>query len=573
MSIGRAIQQSLPLRAVSSGFRAGLALTGASIQAATAVAGAAGSVASAGVGLATLPARQAAKLVSREFAGSALARHCSRSDGRAWIEVRSLAGPNGPKLASTMLGAVRALPGVSAARLNHPLSRLVVEIDPDAPDAVSLRELCRVVTDAENRCRSRQVRAADGQRPAALPGDGLVLAARAVTVGANTAGLGAAVLGRLLRLPGLPLGLEATVVAVDYQPRLRALLEGRIGKSATDTALSLASAIVHTLNQAPTALAVDLLVEGLKNGEERAAALAWRRREPELAGHAEHPPVPPRSRPVPRPAGPVERHGDRSAWIQALGAAAVGAVTRSPDMAGTAVAVSAPKAARTAREAFAATLGRGLADQHGVVVLRPGSLRELDRVSMVIIDPRVLCADTLRVVHVRGADDDELAKVWERAQARLDQDGLRPGWHPVGSGPGGPEASYQPALKPLASAVVTEARRADVEVVSVDVDALGELRPLFDEVCPFDGAALDDALIAAVIGYQRQGHDVAVLSAIGLDALAAADVALGMIAGDGSPPWCADLLLSSLADAWRVLHALPAARSASRRGVEMAIGA
>ncbi|RAV01938.1 hypothetical protein DQP56_06245, partial [Mycolicibacter senuensis] len=128
-------------------------------------------------------------------------------------------------------------------------------------------------------------------------------ALRALSLGAHVAGLGMATVGRLLRLPVLPLGLEAGVVVVDYQPRLRRLLEDNIGKQATDALLSMAGAGVHTLNQAPTALAVDLSMEAMRAGEERAAERAWRRREPELADYADHPPVPIPPRPVPRPPG------------------------------------------------------------------------------------------------------------------------------------------------------------------------------------------------------------------------------------------------------------------------------
>ncbi|MGH3522449.1 MAG: HAD-IC family P-type ATPase, partial [Mycobacterium sp.] len=38
-------------------------------------------------------------------------------------------------------------------------------------------------------------------------------------------------------------------------------------------------------------------------------------------------------------------------------------------------------------------------------------------------------------------------------------------------------------------------------------------------------------------------------------------------------PWTADLILTDLAGVWRVLHALPAARAASRRGIEISTGA
>lgn len=540
----------MPLRAATFGVHLTSNLIDASFQTATGVAGA---------------------ILPNGDGGPKLSRRCFRGEGRAWVEVRGLDGPAGDELATAVLDAARALPGVVSVRLNHPLSRLVVGLDTAAADndVVSVRELCQVVSDTESRYRETGSR---GRAAVSLPGDAMTETLRALTLGANIAGLGAATVGRLLRLPGLPLGLEAGVVVIDYQPRLRRLLENNIGKQATDALLALASAGVHTLNQAPTSLAVDLSVEAMRAGEERAEARAWRRHEPQLAAHAEHPPVPVPQRPAPRPPGPVERHLTRSGWAQAVGAGVIGAATSNPDLAGTAAVVTAPKATRTARESFAATLGRGLADHHDTVVLRPGSLRELDRVDTVVIDPRVLCGETLRVMQVRGADDDELRAAWEQAQARLTDADLTPGWHRIGPR-AGVEASFQPALLPLAPAVVTEARRADVEVVSVEAESLGELRPVFDEIRPLDGASVDQALTAAVTAYQAEGHDVAVLSAAAVEALAAADVALGVLPGQGVPPWCADVLLTDLAAAWRVLHALPAARSASHRGVEIAIGA
>ncbi|MGB3334804.1 MAG: cation-translocating P-type ATPase, partial [Mycobacterium sp.] len=207
-----------------------------------------------------------------------LSRRCFRGEGRAWVEIRGLDGPAGDELATAVLGAARALPGVVSVRLNHPLSRLVVGLDPAAGgDVVSVRELCQAVSDIERQYRST---APGGHAPVSLPGDEMTQALRVLTVGANIAGLGAATVGRLLRLPGLPLGLEAGVVVVDYQPRLRRLLEDSIGKQATDALLALASAGVHALNQAPTSLAVDLSVEAMRAGEERAEARAWRRLEP-----------------------------------------------------------------------------------------------------------------------------------------------------------------------------------------------------------------------------------------------------------------------------------------------------
>jgi magnesium-transporting ATPase (P-type) len=521
-----------------------------------------------GTDIATQPVRGATRSLIRDFAGSTLSRRCWRGDERAWIEVRGLHGPGGRELGAVVLEAVRTQPGVTSATLNYPLSRVIVGVD----DNASLRDLCTVVADAEKGPRAVSVgEAGHPGSPPSLPGDGVTIAVQLGMLGANATGLGVVAAGKALRLQALPRSVEAAVAALRHQPRLRSLLEDQIGAARTETVLSLAMTAAHVVNLAPFSLAVDVMMDSIRTAELRAGARAWRRREPELCGHDARPAVdlPPRA--GPGPIGPVDRHTERSALLQAVGAAAAGAATRDVQTASTAALVTVPKAARATRESFAATLGRGLADQHGVLPLRPQSLRMLDRVEAVLIDPRVLWADNLRVVRVRGAGERELPSAWNSAQMRLSDNGLRPGWHPITDSDA--EALFQPAHHPWASAVVTEAHRAGVEVASVDVDALEELRPAFDEIYPLPNGSIDHALAAAVGTYQQRGHTVAVLSTSGIQALSSADVALGIMGADGSPPWYADLLLPDLAAAWRVLHALPSARAASRRGVEIAAGA
>src|SRR5262249_1295856 len=194
--------------------------------------------------------------------------------------------------------------------------------------------------------------------------------------------------------------------------------------------------------------------------------------------------------------------------------------------------------------------------------------------------PRVLCTSTLRVARIRGAGEGDLSVAWNRAQLVLENNGQRPGWHRVpgmsASEPGSEvEALLRPGHDPLASAVVAEANRTGADLVSVDVDSLGELRPAFDEIRTLEGGAIDDALARAVTELQRAGRTVAVLSSYGAQAISAADVALGVMPrqGSGPPPWCADLLLPDLAAAWRVLHALPAAKTATQRGIGLSAGA
>jgi magnesium-transporting ATPase (P-type) len=529
--------------------------------------------------MAAIPVREGIKALSDGLPAPTLTRHSWRGKGRAWIEVRGLDGPDGAELGRAVVDAIRARPGVSSVSVNRPLSRIVIGL---SAGQNSLRELCRDVDEAEKRWRSSSnVTALHGDaRPKPLPGDGLLLATNALGVGATAVGVGAAFAGRALQWPRLFDGVEAVVVAVDYQPRLRRLLEDRLGHSATDAVLSVAMTIAHVLELSPTSLVVDLNVEILKAAEYQAEARAWSRHEPALARYAEHSQIYPPSRPVPLSNGPVEQYGRRAAWVMAIGTAVVGAASRNVAMASTATLVTTPKASRTTREAFAAALGQGLADQHAVLPLRPEKLRWLDRIDALLIDPRVLCTNTLRVVRVRGADEDELSPAWNRAQLLLENSSLQAGWQPV---PGisargsdtGVEALIGPTHDPLAAAVLAEARRAGLELISVDLEDLGELHTVFDELRPLQRASVNKALVAALTEMQQSGRTVAVVSSAGGQALSSADIGLGVMPNSDAepPPWTADLILSDLAGVWRLLHAIPVAKAASRRGIEISTGA
>ena len=126
---------------------------------------------------------------------------------------------------------------------------------------------------------------------------------------------------------------------------------------------------------------------------------------------------------------------------------------------------------------------RGLTSRHDVLVVRPRVLRALDRVDVIVIDPRALYTDELTITRVRGVSNSHRTKAWQAAQFALDDGRLGPGWHKLstirGAGRTG-EALVSPVRDPFATAVVTEARRAGVRVVSVDDDGLRSLAKGFD---------------------------------------------------------------------------------------------
>ncbi|MGX7731641.1 HAD-IC family P-type ATPase [Rhodococcus sp. 2H158] len=517
----------------------------------------------------TTAVRSVAEVVRESPRGGAPRRHGATSQ-RIWLEVRGLNSPDGDRVAEQIRRAVRAAPGVEQAQVHRPWSRVVITPGPVGPDRQVLR---RIVDGVERDC------ALDlSGRGRDLPGDDIVLTRRLVAAAAAASGLAAALAGRYLRLPRLPGVLAAPVVAADYQPRIRTAVETAVGSDAADLLFALASTAVYTATLAPPSLAVETALRVLLAAEARAGRRAWQAVEPVLARHVKSARALPRvSRPTPPRPGPIERHGDRAGLAGAGAAAALGALTRNPATAGAAMMVAAPRAARAARESFAAVLGSGLADR-GALVLRPAVLRRLDRVDAVVVDPRALYTSHLSVTRVLEVPDRDRTRVWDAARTAVEGGALGPGWHPVSAVPGLAVETDKKARvlvgyvhDRFAAAVLAAARSASTQVVSVEDDGLRSLRTGFDRLDPA-AASVDKALRAVVERLQADGRTVAVLTADAPETVAVADVAVGVLDG-GPPPWGADVLVPDLTGAWRLLSALPAARAASRRGVDLSLDA
>lgn len=526
---------SLPVWGLHAGTRAvaaGVGVTAkATVLGAATVTGVSTALLRAPAAIAPSPTALARTVVgiARESIGGQPARRCGSGSGRTWIEVRGLDGPDGASLAQRVLSTVRASPGVRRAELHRPWSRVVVTTDPSGPTPEAL---ARIVADAEKASGT----SGSATRPMDLPGDDAVLAGRAVAATAATVGWGLALAGRFLRLPRLPAAVAAPVIALDYQPRLRSLVQSAVGADAADLLLAVATSAAYTLTLSPGSLAVEATTRTALVAETWSGRRAWQAVEPALASHAasaDGPPGP--GLPGMRPAG-----GRSSAtptvpqWRGWAGAAGLGALTAKAVTAGTAVLVAAPKATRAARELFAATLGRGLAG-HGVLTLQPAALRRLDRVDAVVIDPRVLYTSTLTVSRVLGVRERERTRVWECARAAVARGELAPGWHPVSTVPDAEDAVVDDDARvlvsavhdPFASALIAEARGAGVKVVSVDDDALRSLRNGFDDLHPL-GESIDLTLRAAVAALQRRGATVAVVAADAPQTLMVADVGIGL---------------------------------------------
>ncbi|MBW8805810.1 MAG: HAD-IC family P-type ATPase [Catenulisporales bacterium] len=491
--------------------------------------------------------------------------------GRAHVEVKGLTGhgERHRRLAEEVSAALRTLKGVHWAEVNAATRHVLVDFD---EGDVDVGRLVAIVEDVE-----REHGAGEEEflrdKPAHPSAQAPVTEA-ATALAADALGLAVALTGRVLRVPAAPAVLRVPVLVAENTPKVRGLLEDRLGAGRVELLLGLSNAGLNALAQGPGPLLVDGSRHLLAYVEARARLAVWHRREPDLVGDGGGLPleVSPRvPRPAPYPDGPIEALGDRAALASLTGALGTLVMTGDPGRAGDLLLATVPKAARAGREAFAATLAWELT-RRGVVPMDATVLRRLDRISTLVVDSDALCSARSRVLSVETLDPRyHEAEIWEAAAGFAAEPGPRASVrdiyqhgdpsHLVGRARIGREPD------PLADALLTAARSAGVRVVLTEHDSVADLTAWADEVLPA-GADLADEVRRLQAGgagvlLVSRGHDAA---------LHAADV--GIAAVHRSPvPWSADLICGpGLGEVWRVLNAVRVGREVSERSARLALG-
>ncbi|GAA4693896.1 cation-translocating P-type ATPase [Pseudonocardia yuanmonensis] len=498
--------------------------------------------------------------------------------------------------------AVRAEAGIARheavrrAEVNAVLGTVMVEFDPGSAGEAEIERVVRAVEQDSGLAEApRSGREHPGHPARALR--------EAALVGLHTTGLLYTAIGRAV--PVLPITVPGSIVAlIDATPRLRGVLAQALGEAATDVLLGGASAISNAAGRRPVGLAVDAAQRYVVHREAQSRRRAWAAWETALAeqesGHRAEA-VPARSRPVSVPPGPVETVSEWATGLTLGGGLLLG-LTGPVPLASTALAVGVPKAAQVGRQAFAARLGRDLAER-GSLVLDGAALRRLDRVDTIVLDVDLLCTGryvVTEVVPVAGSAEDESSELVERAHDLVDlrrprRSRTREGWAvvPLDDPAALPSQAHEAAAE-LArrSSVVLALRRADEVRALVAVE--DELDPYAEAVVAAAGRAglvlvagprqlarrLDAdgqvpggaELADSVTRLQTDGHVVALVSRR-TTALDAADVGVGLVPGRRSgPPWTADVLAGTAAEVCLVLDAVSPAHRTSRRAAQLAIG-
>ncbi|MET8244188.1 cation-translocating P-type ATPase [Streptomyces sp. NPDC005202] len=420
-------------------------------------------------------------------------------------------------LARRVAEALAERPDVVFAYWDEGLARLVVNAtEEEATD--------RVVEHAADLAARHGLALADGApEDTTHPADPAGVRAAAATLAADAMGIGVGLTAYALRLPPSPRLVTAVVTMLRENPRFRAWLRARVGRSRMDLVLACANAAAHGAGQTPTSLVLDGTLRACQLAETVARAAAFDMVHDQLC-------TPDRvslaSDDSPRPplrVSPAQEYATHASGGSVLGAAATLLVKRDGAEAAEAVLAGSPKAARYGPAAFHAVLSTSLT-RTGVLVREPERLRQLEMVGTVVLHPSAL-----------RTEDGE--------------------------------------ADPWAEAVLDAARRAGLRVVVVDDPAMEDFTGLADQVVDAR-RPLDDVVYGlrgeagAVITVARMRsadeHDV-------LAGLLGSDVTVALTDRDGAVVWGADILaLHGLPDVWRLLTAIPAARAVGHRAQTLA---
>ncbi|MGV9612094.1 hypothetical protein, partial [Nocardia xishanensis] len=351
-------------------------------------------------------------------------RRIAVCENRATVEVRGLTDEHNPDITRALAKRLDRLRAVRWWEVNAVTGRLVAALADGAADLPTLLAAVeRTESDADVADR-------EWSRREEFPADREPLLVAGIQVAGDLCAMAVTSASWLLPLKPPVRALRSVAAFTDSQPRLRRMLEDRLGRPRTDLVLSTATAIGNALGEKPTEGMANLFADTMQRTmvltEVMARRAQWRRWECELTTHAAlsvDEPLPPHTRPAELPRGPVERVGDETSAGALLSAAAFG-VSRSGSAAAEALELGAPKAARATREAYAAAVSTTMS-RAGVLTLEPAVWRRLDRLSAIVVDGESLLTSRRLVLAAEAIDpqwrDPRRRRRPDRASAGTDE--------------------------------------------------------------------------------------------------------------------------------------------------------
>ncbi|MGV9664543.1 heavy-metal-associated domain-containing protein [Nocardia niigatensis] len=161
-------------------------------------------------------------------------RRVARVGDRVFVEVHGLGAGHSPKLTAALRDSLGAVPGVRHVRTNSLTGQVVITTDAELGDLVA------AVAEIEDDFGVAD-RPWDPSTP--YPGDLEPALSAAISLAGDTLALGLAVAGAVTPRRAPVQFFQATAAILDTQPRLRAVLEQRLGLARTDLLVTTANAL------------------------------------------------------------------------------------------------------------------------------------------------------------------------------------------------------------------------------------------------------------------------------------------------------------------------------------------
>jgi cation-transporting P-type ATPase I len=505
--------------------------------------------------------------------------------GGLLVDLHAIGGPGTERAAGLLEERLLALPGVDRAEVNGRLGRVFVGCDPDAVDQDGLMAIVKELDSQEETAH---------ESPVDLVGEHVRATIR---LASTVTAIGLVAAGRVMRIRPLHPAVPAVTHLANSTPIIREQLDLRLGRGPAAALFTAAGLVTQTLALRPLGLVAQSAAALCRYIEAKAERHSWEHLEERLAGKpGSYRQIRAASRPRPGhlPHGPIERYAVVASPV-AVAVYGVARIAAPRTRRALSILVAAtPRAGYLSREAFAGAVGRALCGRD-TVVLDPAVLRAMDRVDTVILDadslttgswsidrvePLVegvktgeLYARLYSLIDLADPDRDRSGDGWSTAPL-ADVATLLPGhaagWRERGlravevrrNGTPIAVAGLAREIDPLAVAIVAAAKAAGTVMLAGEEGIAQRLA--IRQVLPGG-----DELAERVYELQEKGHGVVVVSRGARQALAQADIGVGVAdIAQAMVPWDADIA-GEPSGVHLFLSCLPRAVGTSRNGVRL----
>lgn len=345
-------------------------------------------------------------------------RRIWKSHKRLHVEIRGLTRFDKRAFIADLEKGLNNLKGVDWAEVNSITGRVVIALT-EGQEA-STEEILDAIEGIEELHQVHKDKFPH-QKPE-HPGDIEPFNRNLMALCADILGIAAGLTGQIARFTPIPGEIASIISLIESEPRLRRILENRLGHSLTDLTLAILNSIGQGLSQGPLGLFADSFHRVNSLIELKSIRDTWEAREPELSGQRGQSRVwdtQQVSSLAPTPPGYIEKYADIAAISSLASFGTLFAISNNVRKSANLLAAGLPKAARLGREAFSSHMARILT-ANGLIVMNSRAIRNLDRINTVVFDATTLLTGRWQLKQIESLSEDNKVKLEKAIVALFD---------------------------------------------------------------------------------------------------------------------------------------------------------